>query len=171
MQSPEGDNMNLNRMLVLALLVALSSSCAFAQKNTVATWNIDLAESNFGSGPPPRSMTSEILIDTPQMLSYRAQRVNSDGSSFGWEWSGPKDGSVRHSRIVGSSCDTGLEGLREVKGALIWHGIELDGSIFRARSVISTDGTKMTFDVEWIHYDDTVERQRWVFRRAPNTMP
>ncbi len=160
--------MNLNRMLALASVIAVAWTCAFAQKNTVGTWNIDLAESNFGSGPPPKLMTSEILVDTLQMFDYRAHRVNSDGSSFGWEWRGPKDGSIRHPRILGSSSETGMEGVREVKGALIWHGIELDGSVFRARSVISADGTRMTFDVEWIQYDDTIEKQRWVFRRAPN---
>lgn len=163
--------MGFKPILVRAWFVVLASASLFAQQNTVGTWQIDLAQSNFGADPAPKSMTSEILVDTPEMLSYRAHRVNADGSSFGWEWSGPKDGSVRHPKILGVSSETGLEGVKEENGDVIWHGIELDGSLFEARNTLSTDANTMAFEVTWKHYDGTQEKQKWVFRRATNGRP
>ncbi len=162
------------KRMSLACLIAMLSTSGTAQTSSVGTWQIDLTQSDFGSGPKPRAMTTRVLQDTPQRLAYRTHRVNGDGTSFGWEWSGSKDGVVRAPKLIGHSGPTGLEGVKEVNGILIWHGIEVDGSLFEARSTYSDNGDTMTLAITWKHFDGTEEKQTWVSHRLhqkPTTNP
>ena len=67
-------------------VVLLSASLALAQTNAsktsaVGTWKMDLKQSTFGSEPPPKSVTLNIIKDTPDASSWRVDVVDTAGKS------------------------------------------------------------------------------------------
>ena len=75
-------------------VVLLSASLALAQTNAskasaVGTWKMDLKQSTFGSEPPPKSVTLNIIKDTPDASAWRVNVVDSAGKSVSYSWSGP----------------------------------------------------------------------------------
>src|SRR5215469_15253593 len=67
---------------------------AQSKQPQLGMWKMDASQSDFGTGPVPKSVTVTILKDTPEMLSWRAHIVDDKGKSISYSWSGPQDGSM-----------------------------------------------------------------------------
>src|SRR3954452_378390 len=86
-------------------------------------------QSMFGSEPPPKAMTLNILKDTPESSAWLIDMVDEKGQSMSFSWSGPKDGSLQ--AVKDSKGQTlGQESLKMDKdGALLRRGVDSnDGS-------------------------------------------
>ena len=156
--------MRKTRVLAITGFVTLALGSVIAQ-NAVGQWQMDVAQSDFGSDPKPTAMSITVLHDTPRLFAYRAHRLNRNESPFAFEWSGPKDGSMHHVKIEGQPQTMAVEGVKEEDGVLVQHGVELDGSLMYSRITFSKDWKTMTVDVTWKHYDGTEDKQKWLFRR------
>lgn len=149
--------------IIGGLCVAVGSANA---QRAVGIWRVDVQQSNFGSDPSPVSITYTVTEDTPKTFAYRLRRVNQgDDSPLVGSWSGPKDGSAHRITIVGFPNLVAAEGVKEVNGSLVFHGIEHDGSLEYTRITFSDDRRTMTANITWTHFDGTEDKEKWVFHR------
>lgn len=157
-------------MKMLALVLAISTAAipsVHAGSKKLGTWNIDVAASDFGTDPTPRSMTMTIFEDTPEATGYRVHRVDPDGSILDYEWRGTKDGTPYRTVVTSDKSAPGATAaIKEVGGVEIEHGIEPDGELENGRLSISLDGQTLTFDVSWTTFEGTELKQKWVWRKA-----
>lgn len=151
---------------VLSISIGPVIGLAQDKPSMAGNWKLDITQSEFGSGPAPKSMTGTILKDTPQMLSYRVHGVDDRGKSFAYSWSGPEDGNMhpifQDGKRVGQQSVT-----REQDGTLIRHGEDsTDGSSFDARDSISPDGNTLTEETTSKSKDGKENRQKSVWHRV-----
>lgn len=160
--------MPMKRGTLLVVLAALfAAPCGWGAGNRVGKWQIDLAESNFGNDPAPKSMTLTIFEDSATDFGYRVNVVNADQSHFEYEWRGTKDG-IPHPVHSLTSHDVSLPAaIREVDGDLVEHGIEPDGMLESSRLSVSQDGRTLTIDIHWIRFQGAEIRRKWCFHPAP----
>lgn len=153
------------------LLLALGVSSAFAQanamkKSTVGTWTLDLAHSDFGSEPAPKSLTLTILTDTAESTSYQVTVVDAKDQSISYAWSGPMDGSM-HPVKGPNGEEFAQESLRvDADGALLRHGVEAEGASFDGRATLSEDGNTITDVVTRTSKDGQTSKSTSVFVKS-----
>lgn len=129
----------------VVVIMLLSASLALAQTNAskasaVGTWKMDLKQSTFGSEPPPRSVTLNIVKDTPEASAWRVDVVDTAGKSVSYSWSGPVDGTLQPLKGADGQV-IGRESLKRDGDALLRHGEDpSDGSSFDSRATMSADG-------------------------------
>jgi hypothetical protein len=158
-------------MCVLPVLLTLGVSSVFGQtntagKSTVGTWRLDVAKSDFGSQPAPKSVTLTILKDAPEMSSWQVTGVDAKGESFFFSWTGPMDGSMQPLKGPKGE-ELGKESLRlDTDGALLRHGVGTDGSSFDARGTVSEDGNTITETGTEKSKDGKISKGTSVYRRA-----
>jgi hypothetical protein len=154
------------------LLLALGASSALAQttamkKSTVGTWTLDVAKSDFGSNPAPKSLTLTILSDTAESTSYQVTVVDPKDQSMSYSWSGPMDGSM-HPIKGPNGEELAQESLRvDADGALLRHGVEAEGGAsFDGRATLSEDGNTITDVVTRTSKDGQTSKSTNVFVRS-----
>jgi hypothetical protein len=148
------------------LSLALASAFAQQKASSVGTWKLDPAQSDFGSDPALKSVTLNILKDTPQMLSWRVRVVDDKGKLWSYSWSGPEDGSMNPIIQPGKPSDTQESARKDADGTLIRHGEEKDGSSFDARGTISADGNTITDQIVGKSKDGKESKAKYVYHRA-----
>jgi hypothetical protein len=153
-------------LLFAALGLAYVIPRASAATDHTGTWQLDIAASDFGGDPPPRSMTLTVFEETSSSLGYRVRRIRSDGSSFSFEWRGTKDGTPSAVRVSGAHNWKASSAYKEVNGDLVEHTIEEDGSLEVGRISLSPDGKTTTADFTWIEFDGKQTKQKWCFRKT-----
>jgi hypothetical protein len=135
-----------------------------SQHSQVGTWNVDIAQSTFGSEPVPKSITVVILKDTPQLLSWRVHGVDGNGKAFAYSWSGPVDGTMHP--VMQNGKEIGKQSAkREDDGALDRHGEDPDGSAFDARDKLSDDGNTILEEATEKSKDGKETKTKTVYRR------
>src|SRR5215469_16277090 len=135
--------------------ILLLGAVAVAQNASLTgTWELDTKQSDFGSGPAPKSITSTVK-DTPKMFSFRGHGIDDKGKSFSYSWSGPTDGSMHPTTENGKV--TGQSSIRKVGDGFVRHGEGTDGSSFDAKATVSSDGDTIT--VESSANQKTVKRR------------
>lgn len=67
------------------------SVCRFPGRSA---WKLDLSQSDLGPEPAAKSVTVTVYKDTPEMLSWRVDIVDSEGKASSFSWSGPEDGTM-----------------------------------------------------------------------------
>jgi hypothetical protein len=151
--------------------VSLALASAFAQQkaSSAGTWKLDLAQSDFGSDPAFKSVTINILKDTPQMLSWRVHLVDDKGKPSSYSWSGPEDGSMHPIIETGKSSDSQESAKKDADGTLIRHGESTDGSSFDARATVSADGNTITDQIVGKSKDGKENKAKYVYHRAAAT--
>jgi len=155
------------RKLCVILFVSLGAATALAQDkpSMVGNWKMDIAQSDFGSDPAPKSESNAISDDSPQLLSFRVHRVDDKGKPSVYSWRGPEDGSMhpglRNGKPSGQRCFT-----REQDGTLVQRGEDADGSTFEARISMSPDGDTMTIEGNSKSKDSKENRDKQVFYRV-----
>jgi hypothetical protein len=157
------------RKRVVAGLAAcvLSAAGALAQSkpSDVGTWKVDISHSDFGSDPPPKSVTVTILKDTPKMLSWRVHMIDDKGKPLSYSWSGPEDGSM-HPVISNGKEISKQSAKREADGSLLRHGEISDGSFFDARSKLSEDGNTILEEGTSKSKDGKESKGKTLYRRV-----
>jgi hypothetical protein len=152
-------------LAVACISLALTSALAQQKASVVGTWNVDIAQSDFGSDPVPKAITVRVLKDTPQILSWRVKGVDSKGKRFAYSWSGPENGSM-HPIIEDGKAGTDMQSAkREQDGTLVRHNESSDGSSFDARSNISPDGNTITETTTVKSKDGKESKQHYVYKR------
>jgi len=159
-------------MCVLPLvLLAFGVSSAFAQTNalktsTVGTWKLDVARSDFGGSPAPKSLTLTILKDTVEATSYQVSVVDDKDQSMSYSWTGPMDGTM-HPVKGPNGEELAQESLRvDSDGALLRHGVEAGGGSFDSRATMSDDGNTITDVVTMTSKDGQASKSTAVFVRS-----
>jgi hypothetical protein len=146
-------------------ILAVSVGLAQDKPSVVGTWKLDIAQSDFGSDPAPRSIAAKILTDTPQMLSYREDGVDDKGQPFVYSWKGPEDGSMHPALWNGKpSGQSGAK--KEQDGTLVQHGETAGGSTFEARMSVSPDGNTLTEENIFKSKDGKESRYKRVWHRV-----
>ena len=69
-------------------ILAVSVGLAQDKPTLAGNRKLDIAQSDFGSEPAPKSMVGTIFKETPQMLSYRVHGVDDKGKAFWYSWRG-----------------------------------------------------------------------------------
>src|ERR1700751_4246022 len=79
----------MKNIAFLWAFLAVSVGLAQDKPSLAGNWKLDIAQSEFGSGPAPKSVAGTIFKDTPQMFSYRSHGIDDKGKPFSESWSGP----------------------------------------------------------------------------------
>jgi hypothetical protein len=66
----------MKNIAFLWAILAVSIGLAQDKPSAAGTWKLDIAQSDFGSDPAPKSMFGTISADTPQMMSFRIHTGN-----------------------------------------------------------------------------------------------
>jgi hypothetical protein len=156
----------MKNLALLWAVLAVSTGLAQGKHSMVGTWKLDIARSDFGSGPAPKSEVGTTLKDTPQMLSFRMRGVDDQGEPFVYSWKGPEDGSM-HPGLLNGKPSGQVSFTREQDGTVVQHGLHADGSTFEARISISPDGNTMTSEDVSKSKDGREERDTQVLHRVP----
>jgi len=144
--------------------ILLLGTVTFAQSASLTgTWKLDVKQSDFGSGPAPKSITSTVE-DTPKMFSFRGRGIDDKGKSFSYSWRGPTDGNMYPTTENGKV--TGKSSIRKVGDGFVRHGEGTDGSSFDARATVSSGGDTIT--IEWTAKSKDGKETKWksVFHRV-----
>jgi hypothetical protein len=88
------------RKVALAVILTAASAVSLSaqtdnQVPTPSVWKADLAASDFGGSPPPKSDTLYMKVDSDRWLSWEDVTVDADGKSTTISWIGIPDGSLR----------------------------------------------------------------------------
>ena len=159
----------VNTPVVLVML--LNASLAIAQTNpskapAVGTWKMDLKQSTFGSEPPSKSVTLNIIKDTPEASAWRVDVVDSAGKSVSYSWSGPVDGTLQPLKGADGQV-IGKESLKRDGDALLRRGEDpSDGSSFDSRAIMSADGNTITDVTTMKSKDGKTSKTTSVYRRV-----
>ena len=154
--------------VIMGCLISSADSGAQDKSSFAGNWKLDVAQSDFGSEPAPKSLAGTISKDTPQMFSYRVHGIDDKGKAFWYSWSGPQDGST-HPIVVNGKPAGHQSVKREQDGTMIRHGEDsTDGSSFDARDYLSADGNTVTTEETDKSKDGTVSKQKVVFHRVQN---
>jgi hypothetical protein len=150
------------------LWVVLAVSVGFAQEkpSTAGSWKLDIAQSDFGSEPAPKSMAGTIQKDTPQMLSFRVHGVDDKGKAFWYSWSGPEDGSMHPTVVDGKPSGQRTGFTRGRDGTLVQHIEDADGSTGEGHISLSPDGNTMTIEGNSKSKDGKESRDKQVWHRV-----
>jgi hypothetical protein len=152
-------------------VVLFSASLVLAQTNAskasaVGTWKMDLKQSTFGSEPPPKSVTLNIIKDTPDASAWRVDVVDTAGKSVSYSWSGPVDGTLQPLKGADGQV-IGRESLKRDGDALLRHGEDpSDGSSFDSRATMSADGNTITDVTTMKSKDGKTSKATAVYRRS-----
>jgi hypothetical protein len=96
------------RKLALCLVLLLSVAIAGIaqdkpkdiQSRCVGTWAVDLAASDYGKMPPPKSATLHVTKCSPDAIAYTYSEVGADGKKYQETWSGKPDGKMMPAKTV-----------------------------------------------------------------------
>lgn len=130
-------------MLAVALCMAAATvQRAYPQNNSDAaflgTWNIDLAKSDFGKAPPPKSQKLVITSNSPTSKKWTMETVDADGISHRWSYDGARDGKFRSigdpEGMTFAFMNDDTIAMKDKSGKVIETGT----------STISADGTTLT---------------------------
>jgi hypothetical protein len=156
----------MKNIAFLWAILAVSVGLAQDKPSMVGNWKLDIAQSEFGSGPAPKSQASTIFKDTPQMFSYRIRGVDNKGKAFSESWSGPQDGSKRPMTLNGKPSDqTGFT--RDQDGTLVRHTVDADGFTSEGHVSLSPDGNTVTMEYTSRSKDGKESRDKEVWHRVP----
>ena len=159
----------VNTPVIAAVL--LNASLALAQTNAskasaVGTWKMDLTQSTFGSEPPPKSVTLNIIKDTPEASAWRVDVLDTAGKPVSYSWSGPVDGTLQPLKSADGQV-VGKESLKRDGDALLRHGDDpSDGSSFDSRATMSADGNTITDVTTMKSKDGKTSKATAVYRRS-----
>jgi hypothetical protein len=155
-----------NGFLIAFAVCALFATGALAQSKTaVGTWKMDMAKSDFGSEPAPKSVTVTILKDTPEMLSWRVHMIDDKGKPMSYSWKGPKDGSMHPVMQNGKEIEK-QSAQTEGEGGLHRHGESPDGSTFDAYGKMSDDGKTMSEQITAKSKDGKESNGKYFYHRV-----
>jgi hypothetical protein len=162
---PAGGTMRRICLVAAGCAILAISAMAQSKHSGVGTWKVDMSQSDFGSGPAPKSVTVTILKDTPKMLSWRVHMLDDKGKPINYSWSGPEDGSM-HPVMQGGKEIGKQSAKKQDDGSLLRHGEDPDGSSFDARSKLSEDGTSMNEETTEKSKDGKESKQKIVYHRV-----
>jgi hypothetical protein len=155
----------MKNIACLWAILAVSVGLAQDKPSMAGNWKLDIAQSEFGSEPAPKSQAGTIFKDTPQKFSYRVHGVDDKGKAFWYSWSGPEDGSMHPTLVNGKpSGQTGFT--RDQDGTLVQRGEDADGSTFESHSSVSPDGNTITIEGNSKSKDGKESRDKLVWHRV-----
>lgn len=157
----------MKKLAFFCVLITVSIGQAQDKPSLVGTWKMDIAQSDFGSDPAPKSLTLIVLKDTPQIFSWRVRGVDEKDKPFAYSWSGPEDGS-KHPMIEGGKPTGQQSAKREPDGTHIRQGEDAEGSVFDARDSLSSDGNTLTDEINTKSKDGKKNTMKGVFHRVQN---
>jgi hypothetical protein len=156
----------MKKLAFFCVLITVSIGRAQDKPSLVGNWKLDVAQSDFGPDPAPKSMAATTQMDTPQKLAFRIHGVDEKGKPFVISWSGPEDGSMHP--MITNGKQTGQQGVKkEPDGTLVLRGTDsTDGSTFDGRAYLSADGNTFTEEDTYTFKDGKVNKQKAVWHRV-----
>jgi hypothetical protein len=154
----------MKNVAFLWAILAVSIGLAQDKPSMVGTWKLDIAQSDFGSDPAPKSMVGTITKETPQTFAFHAHGIDDKGKPFAYSWSGPEDGSMHPIMFAGKPIGQ-ANAQKQPDGSIKRSGKEPDGA-FESHVVLSPDGNTFTEEMTEKSPDGKVVHQKVVFHRA-----
>jgi hypothetical protein len=155
----------MKNIALLWALLSMSVVLAQDKPSLVGNWKLDIAQSELGPGPAPKSVAGTIFKESPQMFSYRSHGIDDKGKPFSEAWSGPEDGSmhplIRDGKPSGQASMT-----RDPDGTLVQHSKDPDGSTSEGRLSISPDGNTSTLEGTSKSKDGKESKEKQVWHRV-----
>jgi hypothetical protein len=157
----------MKNIAFLWAILAVSVGLAQDKPSMVGNWKLDIAQSDFGSDPPPKSWAGTILRETPQTFSFRVHGIDDKGQPFAFSWSGPEDGSMRPIMVAGKPVGQ-ASAQKEQDGTIKRSGKTPDGT-FESHVTLSPDGNTITEETTEKSQDGKEIKQKSVYRRVGGT--
>jgi hypothetical protein len=154
----------MKNIAFLWTILAVSIGLAQEKPSMAGNWKLDIAQSEFGAGPAPKSQAGTIFKDTPQMFSYRVDGVDERGQAFWYSWSGPEDGS-KHTTLINGKPGDQAGFTRDQDGTLVQHSEAEDGSTVEGHISLSPDGNTLTIEGNSKSRDGQESRDKQVWHR------
>jgi len=155
----------MKNIVFLWAILAVSVGLVQDKPSMAGNWKLDIAQSEFGSGPAPKSVAGTIFKESPQMFSYRSHGIDDKGKPFSESWSGPEDGSM-HPLILNGKPGSQASVTRDQDGTLVQHSKDADGSTGEARISMSPDGNTSTIEGTSKSKDGKESRDKQVWHRV-----
>jgi hypothetical protein len=153
----------MKNIAFLWAFLAVSVALAQDKPSMVGTWKLDIAQSDLGSEPAPKSWIGTCTKETAQTFAFRVHGIDDKGKPFAYSWSGPEDGSMHP--IMSASKPVGqASAQKEPDGSIKRSGKEPDGT-FESHVVLSPDGSTLTEEMTEKSADGKVVHQRAVYHR------
>ena len=155
------------RIFYMFLWVCFATLSIAQNRSYVGTWKLDTSQSDFGTDPPPQSVTLTLEKDSPKLGSFHVSLIGHNGKAMSYSWSGPMDGTM-HPVTDANGKTLANESLKKQSdGTVLRHAEDpSDGSSFDAVSRIAADGNTMFDEITERTKDGKQTKQKYVFRRA-----
>jgi hypothetical protein len=136
----------LNRSTVVFILLGLASFAAAAQNNapasTVGRWRLDVAKSDYGTNPKPKSAMLTITADSADSLKWHGTVIDATGKRETFYYSGPEDG--QQHPVTGDNPWKSAAYTRGDSGVTDESVVAKDGTTVNIAISLSSDGNTMT---------------------------
>ncbi|MGB7549180.1 MAG: hypothetical protein WBM14_15685 [Terracidiphilus sp.] len=149
--------------LLLAFLllgpIALRAQ-ATGQGIMFGSWKLNLAKSDFGSGPKLMAMTVKVTSDTPALIQFTVEQTTESGFAVSYGFKGAADG--KEYPLTGASS---VYSYTEEPGVVHESQKDTDGTITRGDFTLSAKGNVGIWLYTITSPDGTVAKQKMVFER------
>lgn len=148
----------------LMILTAITAGSLSAQDNPfVGTWKLNVAKSNFGSAPAPKSITRTVVAQGDG-AKYTMERVNADGTTSVYSFTANYDG--RDYPVNGTGMPGAADNIagkrinsHRVESVLKKNGKQVGTSV----SEVSADGKTTTIKAMGKNPDDSAYETESVY--------
>jgi hypothetical protein len=151
------------RKTAFTLVFALAGTLGAAAQTdihvpTPSTWKADLAASDFGGMPAPKSDMMHVTKDTDQMLSWTGTTVDDKGKVWHMGYTGPQDGTLRPVDKQGDKASFKSDGSS--------HWVMADGSTMESTIAVSDDKSTATITSDMTTKDGKKIHTKEVYNRV-----
>jgi hypothetical protein len=154
-------NFFLRNWMLLALLAlapgALSAQ-ATGQGILFGNWKLNVAKSDFGTGPKLMAMTIKVDSDTTDLIQFSVSQTTADGFDASYSYKGAPDG--KEYPIIGSSS---IYSYTEEPGVVHETQKDTDGTITKGDFTVNAKTKVGTWLYTITNPDGSVVKQKLVF--------
>jgi hypothetical protein len=150
------------RTCVVAALVVLAPLALLAQAGghgiMSGNWKLNVAKSDFGSGPNLMAMTVKVSSDTPELIQFSVDQTTGSGFEASYSFKGAADG--KEYPIAGSAT---VYSYTEEPTVVHETQRDPDGTITKGDFTVSPNGKVGTWLYTITSPDGTVVKQKMIF--------
>lgn len=155
-------------LMVLAVASVISAGVVWSQATQqgpmVGSWKLNLAKSNFGSGPKLGAMQVQVTTDTPAAVKWSTTMTAANGMSFTYSYEAAPDGKDHAAQGTTTTFAYTEEG-----GTVTETQRDTDGTVTVGTFTVSPSGKTGTWNYTITDPQGNVAHQTLVFDRVGAT--
>lgn len=155
----------MRRILLIAavLIFAVSGHSFAATHSAVGTWKLNLAKSDNGGMPNPKSLTLHVTKDSSSAIAWRVREVDDTGAVKHLSYRGAPDGQMK--AVKGGDGEQWSD-MRTGDDTFVVKESMPDGSFITLNYQLSTDGETMTGTGTRKMKDGSSHPMKWVWEKV-----